>query len=111
MNESPRIASHCVLPQSYPVFAYRLLADAAEPFMLIRVSHSSIPEAFSSLHLALTERNTIENLKCKFSIVMNHLKDAGSSTCEHVPPSASFKWFGRTVTNCIFCSKNSVSNC
>ena len=28
MNESPRIASHCVFPQSYPVFAYRPLADA-----------------------------------------------------------------------------------
>ena len=38
MNESPQIASHCVLPQSYPVFAYRPLADAAVPFMLIRVS-------------------------------------------------------------------------
>ena len=42
MNKSLRIASHCVLSQSYPVFAYRLLADAAEPFMLIRVSVSRL---------------------------------------------------------------------
>ena len=40
MYESPRIASHCVLSQSYLVFAYRPLANAAVPFMLIRVSVS-----------------------------------------------------------------------
>ena len=56
MYESLRIASHCVFPQSYPLFAYRLLADAAEPFVLIRVSVSrarTIRFASSPLVLAL----------------------------------------------------------